>query len=47
MQYKHVRDQTYSSEYINKNHIFSLLFFESWYLIYYHAPKFVTLESCR
>ena len=43
MQYTHGWVQVYSSENINLNPIFSLLFFESRFLIYHHIPNFVVL----
>ena len=43
MQCKHLCDHIYFSENINLNPIFSLLFFESGFLIYFHIPNFVTL----
>ena len=43
MQCKHVCDQNYLSGNIIYNPIFSLLFFESGFLIHYHALNVVTL----
>ena len=42
-QYKHGYDVIYFSENINISSNFSLLFFESRFLIYYHIPNVVTL----
>ena len=47
MQCTHGWDPIYSSENINLNPIFSLLFFESRFLIYHHIPNVVVLESGR